>query len=117
MPCFSKRGQFNSKQNNLIKIGLRVEGVSETNSPTMLSVRSLLLILCIFWLDIAKGFPQQGKWTLKLNDSVIGQYSGVAKNLYKGTKIFIRVNCQTIGEQTENNDISIGWILRETQVT
>jgi len=84
------------------------------NCNTTLSVRSVLVFLCIIWLDIAKGFPQQGKWTLKLNESESGQYNGVAKNLYKGTKIFIRVNCQT-DEQTESNEISIGWILRETQ--
>ena len=72
-----------------------------------------LCILLLSQLQLIYGFPQQGKWTLQLNDSSIGQYNGVAKNLYKGTKIFIRVNCHPTGESDE---ISIGWILRETQV-
>ena len=73
----------------------------------------LIHILLLSQLQLIYGFPQQGKWILQLNDSSIGQYNGVAKNLYKGTKIFIRVNCHPTGE---SNEISIGWILRETQV-
>ena len=73
----------------------------------------LIYILILVQLNLTNGFPQQGKWTLHLNDSSIGQYNGVAKNLYKGTKIFIRVNCHPKGESDE---IRIGWILRETQV-
>lgn len=65
-------------------------------------------------LQIVKGFPQQGKWNLKLNSSDIGQYNGVAKNLYKDTKVFIRVNCHPTADK--NTEITIGWILRETQV-
>jgi len=72
----------------------------------------LIHILLLSQLQLIYGFPQQGKWILQLNDSSIGQYNGVAKNLYKGTKIFIRVNCHPTGE---SNEISIGWILRETQ--
>jgi len=72
----------------------------------------LICTILLVQLTIINGFPQQGKWKLLLNDSSIGQYNGVAKNLYKGTKIFIRVNCQPTGE---SNEITIGWILRETQ--
>ena len=73
----------------------------------------LIYIVLLIHLKLITSFPQQGKWTLRLNDSTVGQYNGVAKNLYKGTKIFIRVNCEPTGESDE---ISIGWILRETQV-
>ena len=76
----------------------------------------LICIILLVHLTIINGFPQQGKWKLLLNDSSIGQYNGVAKNLYKGTKIFIRVNCQPTGPTGESNEITIGWILRETQV-
>merc|ERR1712241_665071 len=68
---------------------------------------------CLILLHMVEGFPQQGKWTLKLNSSDIGQYNGVAKNLYKNTKVFIRVNCHPT--RAESNEITIGWILRETQ--
>ena len=73
----------------------------------------LIYIVLLVHLKLITSFPQQGKWTLQLNDSTVGQYNGVAKNLYKGTKIFIRVNCEPTGGSDE---ISIGWILRETQV-
>ena len=76
----------------------------------------LICTILLVQLTIINGFPQQGKWKLLLNDSSIGQYNGVAKNLYKGTKIFIRVNCQPTGPTGESNEITIGWILRETQV-
>jgi len=72
----------------------------------------LIYIVLLVHLKLITSFPQQGKWTLYLNDSTVGQYNGVAKNLYKGTKIFIRVNCEPTGGSDE---ISIGWILRETQ--
>ena len=75
---------------------------------------STWVFLCLIQLQIVQGFPQQGKWKLKLNDSDIGQYNGVAKNLYKDTKVFIRVNCHPTTDK--NTDITIGWILRETQV-
>lgn len=74
---------------------------------------STWVVLCLFMLQIVKGFPQQGKWNLKLNSSDIGQYNGVAKNLYKDTKVFIRVNCHPTADK--NTEITIGWILRETQ--
>ena len=76
----------------------------------------LICIILLVQLTMINGFPQQGKWKLLLNDTSIGQYNGVAKNLYKGTKIFIRVNCQPTGPTGESNEITIGWILRETQV-
>ena len=72
------------------------------------------VVNCLILLPMVVGFPQQGKWTLKLNSSDIGQYNGVAKNLYKDTKVFIRVNCRPTGGVS--NEITIGWILRETQV-
>ena len=82
----------------------------------------LFLFLSIHQQHMVQGFPQQGKWTLTLNESQI--YNGVAKNLYKGTRIFIRVNCRnpsttaaTNADLQDSGKIQIGWILRETQVT
>ena len=81
------------------------------------SSRSLCtwVVLCLIPLQIVNGFPQQGKWKLNLNDSDTGQYNAVAKNLYKDTKVFIRVNCRPAVD-AKNTEITIGWILRETQV-
>ena len=75
-----------------------------------------LVAFCSIQPMIITGFPQQGKWTLKLNNSDIDHngYNGIAKNLYKDTKIYIRVNCHNTGGD-QNNKITIGWILRETQ--
>ena len=53
--------------------------------------------------------PQQGIFKLSLNST--HQYDGVAKNVYKNTKIFITVNCE------EDGDVNIGWMLRETCVS
>ena len=73
------------------------------------------VVLCLIPPQIVNGFPQQGIWKLNLNNSDIGQYNGVAKNLYKDTKVFIRVNCHPTVDD-KNTEITIGWILRETQV-
>ena len=81
----------------------------------------LLFFVCCLQEPMVQAFPEQGKWSLNLNESQ--NYNGVAKNLYKGTKIFIRVKCQyppmkeagVTGDHT--GSITIGWILRETQVT
>ena len=83
-----------------------------------INIKSLCLVvtLCYIQLILVTGFPQQGKWTLKLNDSdLANSYNGIAKNLYKDTKIYIRVNCHNTGGDIQNNKIKIGWILRETQ--
>ena len=82
----------------------------------------LLLFICTLQHPVVQGFPEQGKWTLRLNESQ--GFNGVAKNLYQGTKIFIRVNCHypnmkeagEHGVQNKVDKIKIGWILRETQV-
>ena len=58
------------------------------NSKIASRFASTWVFLCLIPLQIVQGFPQQGKWKLKLNDSDIGQYNGVAKNLYKDTKLF-----------------------------
>ena len=79
-------------------------------------ILGVLVLLCYSQLEIVNGFPQQGKWTLSLNSSAVGQYNGVAKNLYRGTKVFIRVNCHPSEHSSNDNTITIGWILRETQV-
>ncbi|TRY80974.1 hypothetical protein TCAL_02964 [Tigriopus californicus] len=55
--------------------------------------------------------PEVGRWTLSFNAS--HEYNGVAKNVYAGTQILIRVQCA--GTDLPAESISIGWILRETQ--
>jgi len=57
-------------------------------------------------LSFCHGSPQQGIFKLSLNST--HQYDGVAKNVYKNTKIYITVNCEGDG------DVNIGWMLRET---
>ena len=80
---------------------------------------AFIFVLCFLQKHtIVHSFPEQGLWTLKMNESQ--NWNGVAKNLYKGTKIYIRVNChypqmKDNFNPMQDQEISIGWILRETQ--
>ena len=60
-------------------------------------------------------FPDPGKFTLTVNSSQ--EFNGVAKNLYNGTRIFLKVICEPPKNSLINNKpyVKIGWVLRETQ--
>ena len=62
-------------------------------------------MICLYFFSS----PQQGIFKLSLNST--HQYDGVAKNVYKNTKIYITVNCE------DDGDVNIGWMLRETCVS
>jgi hypothetical protein len=53
-------------------------------------------------------YPEQGRFTLNLNGS--HNFDGVAKNIYNGTRLYVKVSCA--GAQS----VRIGWVLRETNV-
>jgi len=59
-------------------------------------------------LNVCTSYPQQGKFLLHVNSS--HPYEGVAKNVFKDTKIIITVNCLS----NDHQKVRIGWILRET---
>ena len=64
-----------------------------------------IILICLYFFSS----PQQGIFKLSLNST--HQYDGVAKNVYKNTKIYITVNCE------DDGDVNIGWMLRETCVS
>jgi hypothetical protein len=73
----------------------------------------LVVILClVLWSSCVNSFPDAGKFSINVNSSQ--GFNGIAKNLYNGTRIYIKVRCESsIGSGEQH--VKIGWILRETQ--
>ena len=79
--------------------------------------RNFKLCHLIFILGLCQGFPDPGRFEFHVNSSQ--EFNGVVKNVYNGTKIFVKVKCTPEDVQTEefNRDqiqLKIGWVLRET---
>ena len=80
----------------------------------------LIAILAIFGLNGGvESFPDPGFFSIHMNSSRI--YNGVVKNMYNGTKIFIKVRCEpkkgmnyTTVWSFEN--FSVSQILREINI-
>ena len=70
----------------------------------------LWIFLCLIVGQAVQAFPEQGKFVLTLNST--NTFNGVAKNVYKGTKLYLKIHCNSADSQT----VKIGWILRETVV-
>lgn len=76
--------------------------------------RFKLAILISCCLSFAYTFPDPGKYELSINSSQ--EYNGIVKNVYNGTKIFIKIHChaQALNDQMDKPHVNIGWVLRET---
>jgi hypothetical protein len=66
----------------------------------------LVLVMCL--VGLCQGLPDPGRFSFALNSTF--EYGGVAKNVFNGTRLTIKVNCNTHGEK-----VKIGWVVRETQ--
>jgi len=71
-------------------------------------VCALSVIVLASLLDVCNSFPQQGKFEFRTNSS--HKFNGVAKNVFNGTEIFIKVHCHS----KDHQKMKIGWMLRET---
>jgi len=78
-----------------------------------------LLIFCLIFGFVPPGrsFPDPGRFSLTLNDSQ--QYNAFVKNVYNGTKIFVKIRCEPksdseSGQIDQKPYVQIGWVLRET---
>ena len=71
--------------------------------------RFLLIFVALFGLSGA--FPEAGRFFLNVNSS--RQFNGIVKNVYNGTKIYIKVRCDSQND-FDKSQVKIGWILRET---
>lgn len=67
------------------------------------------LIFSLF-LGSISAFPEAGRFSLNLNSS--RPYNGIVKNVYNGTKLYIKVHCDS--QSLDKPQIQIGWVLRET---
>ena len=67
------------------------------------------LIFSLF-LGSTSAFPEAGRFSLNLNSS--RPYNGIVKNVYNGTKLYIKVHCDS--QSLDKPQIQIGWVLRET---
>ena len=72
-------------------------------------------MFCRFWFifvyfGLSVAFPEAGRFFLNVNSS--RQFNGIVKNVYNGTKIYIKVRCDS--KSDFENQVKIGWILRET---
>ena len=58
------------------------------------SMMAMKLALFILILGVhVEGYAEPGKWTLLFNESE--STKGVAKTVYSGTKLIIKVNCES----------------------
>ena len=81
---FLKKKLWNC-QKNLIKMSPALRRSGDKKSWTMISV-----FLCLLF-TIVQCFPDPGKFTIHMDSSK--SYAGIVKNMYNGTKIFIKVEC------------------------
>ncbi|XP_076321877.1 transmembrane protein 87A isoform X2 [Tachypleus tridentatus] len=65
-------------------------------------------------LSFASCFPDQGRWIFDVAPQQTDFYAGVAKSLYKGSKVSIKVTCEPTTDVTEGIHFEIGWVLRQT---
>jgi len=78
----------------------------DKKSWTIISV-----FLCLLF-TIVQCFPDPGKFTIHMDSSK--SYAGIVKNMYNGTKIFIKVECDPKSPNTKPY-VNIGWLIRETK--
>ena len=71
-------------------------------TPRRPRLRTLISFLAIFSLNGGvQSFPDPGYFSVHMNSSQI--YNGVVKNMYNGTKIFIKVRCEPKKGMTREN--------------
>ncbi|KAK3862795.1 hypothetical protein Pcinc_031373 [Petrolisthes cinctipes] len=59
------------------------------------------------------GFPEQGLWHLTASQD--HEYVGVKKSVFKDTRVFIKVKCDPLDPNPDNNlIIKISWLVRKT---
>ncbi len=65
-------------------------------------------------LSFCMAFPEPGRFTLKVDSNQ--EYNGVVKNVYNGTKIYVKIRCSSLNEDpSQKPNVMIGWVLRETR--
>ena len=73
-----------------------------------------LLIFCLIFGFVPPGrsFPDPGRFSLTLNDSQ--QYNAFVKNVYNGTKIFVKIRCEPKSDSGQSwspwSRIILGWL-------
>ena len=71
------------------------------------------LICFAICVKFAQSFPDPGRFSMIVNSSQ--QYNSIVKNVYNGTKVFVKIRCESDGEDpTQKPHVKIGWVLRET---
>ncbi|XP_013778767.1 transmembrane protein 87A-like isoform X2 [Limulus polyphemus] len=65
-------------------------------------------------LSFTSCFPDQGRWIFDIAPQQTDFYAGVAKSLYEGSKVSIKVTCEPTTDVTEGIHFEIGWVLRQT---
>jgi hypothetical protein len=70
-------------------------------------MRLVLVLVCV----VVGGAPDPGIWSFP-GIQELTSYTGVVKNMYANTSMYINVDCSVTGR--ENPKVRIGWMLRKT---
>ena len=84
----------------------------ETNLMTSRLGTTRPFLALLTWAVAVSALGENGKFHLEFNNT--STIHGIVKNVYNNTKITFKLECEST---LPNQQIRIGWVLRETQVT
>ena len=85
----------------------------------MVLILRILFCFCLFISKSIASLPSPGRFTFTLNSYTNQEFGAVVKNVYKGTIIYMKIQCESDKISDSRIDdksyINVGWVLRESK--
>ena len=85
----------------------------------MALILRMLFCFCLFIAKSIASLPSPGRFTFTLNSYTNQEFGAVVKNVYKGTTIYMKIQCESDKISDSRIDdksyINVGWVLRESK--